>query len=330
MLRSIPQAMACVWAVVATTAQGETAVGRVQASFAVSDTGQSTYRIPIKVSPGIAGMEPNIALSYSSGRGSGLAGIGWELSGFSAITRCASTWAQDNAVRGVVFDAGDKFCLDGRKLRVSSGNYGADLSEYRTEIDGFIRVVARDGGAMGAVPTVGPQWFSATTRDGVTVEYGATDDSRIEAQGKTVVRVWAVNKIADAHGNYVEFQYAEDGTNGSYRPSAVHYTGHFSQAPRHSVHFDYEPRPAADVTAEYIFGSLVKETNRLTTIRLDYDGAEVWRYSLAYHPVGASVTRRSLLASVTHCAGADCLPATTFDWTEGETGWDPEQRLRRG
>jgi DNA phosphorothioation-dependent restriction protein DptG len=34
------------------------------------------------------------------------------------------------------------------------------------------------------------------TKSGQTFEYGNTDDSKIEAQGKSVVRFWAVNKIS--------------------------------------------------------------------------------------------------------------------------------------
>lgn len=304
-----------------TSAMAATAVGKIAGAFAVSDRGHATYTIPIKVAPGIAGMEPKLSLAYSSGGGNGLVGMGWSIAGISVITRCASNLAQDGAIRGVVFDAGDKFCLDGQKLRLTSGSYGAELSDYRTEIDSFMRIVASTGGAPGAVPTVGPQWFSAKTKDGVVIEYGATEDSRIEAQGKTVVRSWAVSKITDPHGNFIEFEYIEDAVNGSYRPSVVRYTGHTGQAARHALHFDYEARPATDINPEYVFGSLINETNRLIAIRLEFEGSEVWRYSLAYQPAASTVTRRSLLASVTYCAGADCLPPTTFGWTSGELGW---------
>src|SRR3989440_7674440 len=53
-------------------------------------------------------------------------------------------------------------------------------------------------------------WFKAWTKSGQIVEYGNTSDSRIEAQGKSSVRVWAVNKIADTSSNYVMVAYAEE------------------------------------------------------------------------------------------------------------------------
>jgi len=253
MPRVVVQLISCALLGFASSVHAATAVGRIEGSFAVSDAGQATYTVPIKLTPGIAGMEPKLALVYSSDQDNGILGMGWSLSGLSAITRCSSTIAQDGVVRGVFFDALDKFCLDGQKLRLASGSYGAEGSAYRTEIDGFMRVIAYGAGAPGAVPSTGPQWFSAKTRDGVVIEYGATDDSRIEAQGKTVVRVWAVNKITDAHGNFIEFEYAEDAANGAYAPSVIRYTGHSGQVTRYAVHFDYEARPATDLDAEYLF-----------------------------------------------------------------------------
>jgi hypothetical protein len=38
---------------------------------------------------------------------------------------------------------------------------------------------------------------------GQTFEYGNTGDSKIEAQGKSVVKLWVVNKITDASGNAI-------------------------------------------------------------------------------------------------------------------------------
>jgi Salmonella virulence plasmid 65kDa B protein len=187
--------------------QAQTIVpGKIPGSFAVSPSGAATYSIPIQVPPGVAGMEPKLSLEYNSQGGNGIMGMGWNLAGLSSITRCPATMAQDGVRGSVNYDDKDKFCLDGQRLMVVSGAYGAPGSEYRTEIESFSRITA-----IGQAGT-GPASFTVKTKAGLTMEYGIIDgtrDSRIEAQGKSAVMVWAIGKIADVKGNTMTFVYNE-------------------------------------------------------------------------------------------------------------------------
>jgi len=158
--------------------------------FAVSETGAATYTIPIELPPGVGGMEPKLALVYNSQAGNGLLGMGWSLQGLSAITRCPRTMSQDGARGSVSFDTNDRFCLDGQRLVVISGNYGSAGSEYRAERGSFDKIVA-NGDANGSAAN-GPVSFTVKTAAGLTMEYGTT----IEAQGKSIIRIWALNKIS--------------------------------------------------------------------------------------------------------------------------------------
>src|SRR5437588_7613002 len=113
------------------------AVGRTVGSFGVSATGQANYTIPIWTPKGIAGLTPSLSLSYSSGRGDGMYGVGWSVVGFSAITRCSKTYGQDGFSADVLLTSADLYCLDGNKLRTFSGAYGSDGAQYQTEIADF-------------------------------------------------------------------------------------------------------------------------------------------------------------------------------------------------
>ncbi len=170
--------------------------GVTPGEFSVDASGAANYQTPIAVPPGTAGMQPSLSLSYSSRSGNGLLGVGWSLGGLSAITRCSATTVQDGVIDGVDFDSNDRFCIDGQRLIAINGTYGADGTEYRTETEGFTKVISY--GVAGS----GPEKFKVWTKSGQTMEYGYTVDSRIEAQGKTDVRLWAVNKISDTVGNH--------------------------------------------------------------------------------------------------------------------------------
>ena len=52
-------------------------------------TGSYSHAIPIEV-PAFHGLAPRLAVTYSSGGGNGLVGVGWNLTGFSTIVRCSA------------------------------------------------------------------------------------------------------------------------------------------------------------------------------------------------------------------------------------------------
>jgi hypothetical protein len=288
-------------------AQGMALPGKLD----VTPTGAASYTVPIAVPPGTGGMVPSLSIAYNSQARNGLLGVGWHLEGLPSVSRCPRTLAQDGVRGSVNYDADDRFCLDGQRLVAISGSYGADGTEYRTEIESFSKVISR--GTAG----IGPAWFEVWTKSGQRMEFGNTADSRVLAQGKTTARDWVVNKVSDTPGNYFTVTYVNDTTNGQVYPSRIDYTGNAGAGltPYNSVRFVYDTtRP--DVVAGYHLGSLQKTTVRLAKVQTYAGSALVADYQLAYEQ--SPITNRSRLTSVALCTGGGaCLPATTFGWTKG-------------
>lgn len=296
-------------------------VGSTPGQFFVDASGAAGYRVPIEVPPGVNGLTPTLALTYSSRGGNGLLGVGWSLAGLSTITRCAATRAQDaGLVDGVDLDANDRFCLDGQRLVVVNGAaYGAAGSEYRTEIESFQYVLAEDSAGNA------PARFLVKDRAGLIREYGATLESRVEAQGRSTVIAWAVNRISDRFGNFIRFEYGEDSITGEHWPTAVsHHNLYASQLGR--VVFNYDtPRP--DPRSGYLPDNTLPPGNaartsvarRISSIDVHARASLVRRYRLDYET--EPTTRRSQLTHITQCDPAGrCLPPTVFAWQRATLG----------
>ncbi len=277
-----------------------TIAGSTAGSFDVSQSGAATYQIPVVVPPGINGLVPNVSLNYNSQGGNGNVGMGWSLGGLSAIYRCPRTIAQDGSTGSIDFTVNDRFCLDGQRLvKIGSANGGI---EYRTEIESYLRVIAYGGRADD------PAYFTVWGKDGKVMQYGATVNSHIEAQGRSDAMLWAINRISDVKGNNIDFSYYENSAIGEFHIDRINYAGN------RSVRFVFEAR--TDTSSSYTSGSLTSNTKRLTNIKTYIAEAGidtlVRNYRLYYEI--APATSRSRVKYLQECSAVSCLPATTFDW----------------
>jgi hypothetical protein len=162
----------------------------------VSASGLPSYSFPISVPPGIAGVEPKLALGYSGVRVNGPLGVGWSIQGYSVIARCAWIQAIDGMRASVKFASSDRLCLDGERLIQVSPTSANDTSftevatstandaqgvtnavgyvEYRTEKDQLARI--RAFGVADGSASNGPQYFQVWTKSGLVYEYGNPTD----------------------------------------------------------------------------------------------------------------------------------------------------------
>jgi hypothetical protein len=72
-------------------ARAQSAAGATPADFSVDSSGNAAAQIELSVPPGPHGVQPALALAYSSQGTNGLLGVGWALQGLSAITRGGPT-----------------------------------------------------------------------------------------------------------------------------------------------------------------------------------------------------------------------------------------------
>lgn len=297
------------------------AVGRTPGEVLVTANGAGVYRIPLSLPPGTNGLAPELALVYDHTAGNGLMGVGWDVTGLSAITRCPKTVAQDTAISALNLTTADRFCFNGNRLRVTSGTYGAANSTYQTEVESYSRFTAL--GSSGT--NQGPLNFKVEQKDGLILEFGNTADSRIEATGSTAVREWALNRISDRSSNYIDFIYTEDTTNGSYRPSEIRWTGNVNQGTGwlFRAKFVYGGSDRPDPLVRYHIGQKIKEVKRLDRIEIEhYPSTLVRQYRFTYET--ATYTGRSRLKDIEECDGAgtpSCLAKTLIDWRSNSSGW---------
>lgn len=304
------------------------AIGRIEGEFGTTVSGTAGYHIPIAVPTGTNGLKPALGLAYASLGGNGPLGEGWGVSGLSEILRCNSTLDQDGVTRGVELTANDRFCLDGNKLRTTSGAYGAHAATYQTEIDMFSRVTSYTSGGAGYVPSTGPQYFRVEGKDGLYYFYGSSADSRVEVKGTTVPRVWALNRVEDRNGNYLTIAYIKgtDGSgvfNGSYRPDTIEWARTAAGAgPYFRVRFAYESR--LDTSMAYFAGGSITEDKRIDAVNVEAYAASAWslvrKYDVTYESTLPS-TKRSRVASIAQCSQTECLQATTFQYQNGTVAW---------
>ncbi len=297
-------------------------VGSIQGEFRVNESGAASYTVPLKVGAGTAGVAPQLALNYSSQGASGMLGKGWSLSGLSAITRCRQTLGQDGAAKPITWTSQDRFCLDGQRLVLVSGTYGASGSTYKTETDSFVTVTAEGNVATGS------GYFSAETKDGSLSLYGETANAKVLTPDSQHVLSWAQSEFRDSVGNPIEFIYRNAGRgqhidriNYAFGPNDS------SASPGAYIQFNYDGDDRSDARETYISGYAFPQKVLLDSITAYSDGEVLRHYHMEY--AYSSLNNVPKLEYLHECAeylsvpsSSSCLNPTEFSWTEDLSGFN--------
>ncbi|MEN9907652.1 MAG: hypothetical protein RLZZ540_793 [Bacteroidota bacterium] len=264
-----------------------TEVGTTEGQLSVSLSGAATYNIPIMVPAGINGVVPQVSLAYNSQGGNGLAGYGWNIAGISKITRIPSTKYHDGTIDGVDFDNLDRFALDGQRLIVKTGTYGANGTIYETESFSNVKITSYGVHPGGA--NYGPSYFIVEYPDGSKGYYGNSTDSRS-------IMEYAITYWENPQG--VRISYTYNYTNNSLSIATINYGTLGATTPINKIQFNYY---TANHPEEFYVGNQkIVQDKILNNIVVTANTIGFRSYSLAYNSNSLGYQR---LTSITEISG---------------------------
>lgn len=276
-------------------------VGEIKGNAGV-DGGAFNYSIPVSLPPGINGMQPSVALSYSSQSGLGNAGYGWSLSAGSSISRCSSIYSLDGVNRNVLMDDNDHLCLNGQRLILTSGSYGQSGSEYQTERspNGVVRLLGGDISTSNS-------YFELTDNSGTVASFS----ERFTPINASAPLSWHMKQKTDRFDNNIRYHYSNAG-NGYILLTDIYYTGQNNSNGTRRVQFEYDAATATNTIESrvaYGYGYKTINKHRLNKIDIIIDGISTDHYVLSHN---ADQT----VSSLKHCFDTNCteLLETSFDY----------------
>lgn len=206
--------------------------------------GDATLSYPLEVPLGRRGMQPALALTYSSERPNGWLGVGWDLP--VSMIEVDTRWGVPHysGTPETANQETETYRLDGEELSpvAHRGTPVARLSgnsEFHTRVEGaFRRIIRRTG--VDEISSPSRYFWEVTDRDGVRSLYGALSSSS-EVDPSSVLRDdagnifrWPLREVIDLFGNRVVYDYELATMHPTAAPltvpgrelylSAIHYT----------------------------------------------------------------------------------------------------------
>lgn len=221
--------------------------------------------------PAFHGIEPRLALGYSSQAGNGFVGVGWRLSGWSGIERTRTG-------RGTPrFTQADVFVLDGQELipcAVAPSSPGcAAGGTHATKQESYARI----------------RFEESTGRWTIWAKNGLRSVLEPVLESARGTLRWGQGQVIDTSGNVV--RYAWECREGECYPARISYGPY-------EIRLQREPDPRPDVVTYATGGAsgLARMRYRLGSIVVARGTAPIRAYRLGYGRSGA--TGRSLLRDV--------------------------------
>jgi len=271
--------------------------------------GSASFRIAVGVPAGRAGMTPAVAITYSSGGGTGIMGKGFDIQ-YGGQIAIDTRWGA--ARYGEKQGGSDRYVKDGVLLEKTNPASSGEETEYRE---------LRETAQSRIIHLKEGNYWEVTEADGRKKTYGKSGYSwaGVNAEKKNA---WNLERETDVYGNTIVYKYDKTGT-GEERsfvyPSKILYTGYGEKEGAYRIEFEYEDREdqrldgrggyvqairrrlskiavygaEGQMLREYRFeyeAGIAKESFVSAVVGCDGDGKEEWRYGFEYIQIGKRST----------------------------------------
>ena len=203
-------------------------------------TGSSKYSIPIWTPPGRNGMEPNLALSYSSGSVEGVlgdvqapwVGMGWSIDSAEIARKITNGGCNPCGSGSYGYENKFMLLLNGTGYELIPDT--ATAGRYHTKDESFL-YIQRYNNVVGSPSTANAtgEWWEVVEKDGTRWRLGYTAGSEQRAamsgypgtnpptgawatlgyagnEPNVVALRWRVDRVTDVYGNQMTFTYTEE------------------------------------------------------------------------------------------------------------------------
>ncbi|MDR1345424.1 MAG: hypothetical protein LBK03_01800 [Bacteroidales bacterium] len=284
-----------------------------------NSSGTANLSYPIDIPAGRQGMQPSLAITYSSGGGNGWLGIGWDLS-VPAIT-VETRWGVPR------YDAAQEsevYLLDGQPLATKNSNGEYDPLGYRApwvaRISGNVEYYPYTEGAFKKIIRHGTSpksyWWEVRDKNGLIYYYGRTEKGNVDPNAtlrdhNENIAKWGLTEIRDLNGNYIRFTHeiAARNIGKAMYIKEIAYTGHDRSPASYKIEFERIRRDAAgckDITFHGRYGFMEVTNDLLYKIKVKHNDALIKEYKLSYHNNG----KKTLLTAINESSYNERYPSS--------------------
>jgi RHS repeat-associated protein len=267
--------------------------------------GTAELSYPLALPAGRNGMQPALALTYSSGGGDGWLGAGWDIATPKITVETRWGVPRYNPAK-----ESDIYLYNGNQLVTKDNGGHFDPMPHRTNtwqkrkpsgtqffprIEGAFDSIVRRGSHVWSY------WWEVTDRSGVKYYYGKSHSADTADEAATLhddqgnIAEWYLTEIRDLYGNAVRYYYT-DHSSGNGKEKCllrINYTGFGSNTGHYDVVFETEAANAGKQN-DCRYGFRKDNSRLLKTVKIKYDGRTIGAYLFGYDNGDSTMYRNRL------------------------------------